>query len=183
MNQSHDLFKLCASKDVEGWADKINTIINRYLGFCARSRSEGSMRFQITMTIDGVTIYVNEERLGINLYDSCVFAIHQKMGAGWGCNNMNTNAFFWVGHSNTVLDPSKKSNLLDDNLVYDLAYSEEQHFQLSTLHNLVKYEDCIKALELCHSLELKEKLIQIYPLFFHEEVQCTLDHILYGYDK
>ncbi|AXC38879.1 UNVERIFIED_ORG: hypothetical protein [Escherichia phage CMSTMSU] len=80
MNQSHDLFKLCASKDVEGWADKINTIINRYLGFCARSRSEGSMRFQITMTIDGVTIYVNEERLGINLYDSCVFAIHQKWG-------------------------------------------------------------------------------------------------------
>ncbi|MFS8319816.1 hypothetical protein ACMG5I_02700 [Escherichia coli] len=183
MNQSHDLFKLCASKDVEGWTDKVNTIINRFRVFSARARSDGSMNFKYSMTIDGVVIHVDEEKLSINLHDSCVFAIHQKMGSGWGCNNMNSKAFFWVGHYNTVLDPSIKSNLLVNNIVYDLSYPEESHFQLSTLHNLVKYEDCVKALELCHSIDLKDKLIQIYPLFFHEEVQCTLEHILYGYDK
>ncbi|MDI1143671.1 hypothetical protein NEP96_04745 [Escherichia coli] len=183
MNYNHDLFTLCASKCVEGWADKINTIIHRYLVFSSRARSEGAMDFKYTLSIDGVTIHADEERLNINLYDSCVFAIHQKMGKGWGCNNINSKAIFWVGHHQTVLDPSIKSNLLSDNMVYDLLYSEEQHFQLSTLHDLAQYEDCYKTLELCHSLELKDKLIQVYPSFFHEEVQSTLDHILYGYDK
>ena len=180
---NQNIFESLTAPEVQGWTDSVNILVKRFKNFTRQAKEYSELFFKYNLSLDGVDVNANSRRIDINLYDSSVFSIHAHPGSGWINNVVNKRHITWVGKPHTDFDPTKKGQIGELVRVYDLDFTKEEHFQLSTIDDVYDYDLCIKTLECCNELELKTGLIQIYPHFFHSEVQCMLDAILYGYDK
>ncbi len=174
---------LSNTKEFELWPEKVNSLRQRYVNFCRGIRKASRMTHSLSMSIDGCVMNADKNRLCVESYSSQALYIMLHAGTQIPQNSIGCYSITWSGRKSTKLYPCKKN---DQSFSVDINYcdyTEEEHFQNSTLHDIIEYNECINVLDKCYDLEHNTGIVVVNNCFFDSDVLDTLDYFLEGYDE